>query len=98
MGLIDLDIRNDDELNCLDANYKNIMERRDEIIEAYKFSPAVLDKIFGILTDCFVDFNKLRGVNVKLRGDLMNLLHNYDYDKLVNFFIDDHKSVNAVVV
>lgn len=95
MGLVDLDIRNEEELSCLNDNYKSVMERRDEIIEAYKHSPAVLDKIYGLLTDCFVDYNKLRGINVKLKGDLINLLQNYDYGKLVNFYIGDYKNTNS---
>lgn len=97
MGLIDLDIRNEEELSCLNENYKHVIERRDEIIDAYKYSPAILDKIFGLLTDCFVDYNKLRGVNVKLRGDLMSILQNYEYEKLVMFYIGDYKNSNSVV-
>lgn len=96
MALIDLDIRNEDELACLNADYKSIMDRRDEIIDAYKYSPAILDdKIYGILSDFYVDYNKLRGVNVKLKSDLMKLLNNYDFEKMVLFFTDDNKRSNS---
>lgn len=86
MALIDLDIRNEEELACLNEDYKSIMDRRDQIIEAYKFSPAVLDRVFGLLTDCYIDYNKLKGINVKLKvPELLRLLNNYDFQKLVAF-------------
>lgn len=87
MALIDLDIRNEEERACLNIDYKNILDRRDDIIEAFKKSPGALDRIYSYLTDNYIDYNKLRGINVKSKvPELIKLFQNYDFEKLVAFY------------
>lgn len=65
MALLDLDVRSDDELSCLCADYRDILARRNTIMEQQKLDPVELDRISGLLTDFYIDRFKLKGVNVK---------------------------------
>lgn len=86
MTLIDLDIQNEDEATILDPNYKDILERRNEIIEAYKTNPAALDRLIGFITDAYIDFSKLRGLNAKLKiPELIKILNDYNFEQLIKF-------------
>lgn len=86
MTLIDLDVQNEDEVIVLDANYKTILERKNEIMTAFKNTPAALDRLIGLVTDAYIDFNKLRGQNAKLKiPELMSILNEYNFDQLIKF-------------
>lgn len=86
-NLKDLDLRNDDEKNSLAHEYKFILDNEKDIVSEYKKEPALLDRLYGLMTDLYVDRNKLKGVNVKTKiTELINLIENYDYDKLVQFY------------
>lgn len=85
-ALIDLDVRNDEEFNCLCDEYQNILRRKDDIETAYKNESIILDRLYGLITDCYIDRFKLKGINVKAKiPQLLQLLNNYDYEHLVLF-------------
>lgn len=84
--LIDLDIQNDDELISLGAEYMHVLKRKNEIIDAYNISPMLLDRLIALITDLYVDFNKIKGVNVKLKiPELVALINDYNYKTLIAF-------------
>lgn len=85
--LIDLDIQNDIELNALGPEYANLLERKTKIIDEYNKAPKEFDRFVGVLTDLYVDFNKMKGGNDKLRvPELVALITDYEYNSLVSFF------------
>lgn len=86
--IIDLDIQNDDELISLGSEYIHILKRKNEIIDSYNKSPMVLDRLIALITDLYVDFNKIKGANVRLRiPDLVAIIKDYDYKTLIAFFV-----------
>lgn len=86
--IIDLDIQNDDELRSLGSEYIHILKRKNEIIDSYNKSPMVLDRLIALITDLYVDFNRIKGANVKLRiPDLVAIIKDYDYKTLIAFFV-----------
>lgn len=86
--IIDLDIQNDDELISLGAEYIDVLKRKNEIIAAYNKSPLILDRLIALITDLYIDFNKIKGVNVKLRiPELVAIVNDYDYKTLIDFLV-----------
>lgn len=85
---MDLDIRSDEDIDCLCAEYKRILNEKDAIRESYKNDVDVSDQIEGLLTDCFMDRYKLKGMNVKTRiPELVRHIQSYNYDALVECFL-----------
>ncbi len=88
LALMDLDIRSDDDFNCLCPEYQEILNRKDAIRATYAIDVDVYDQIEGLLTDCFMDRFKVKGMNVKSKiPDLVNHIQSYDYGALVEYFI-----------
>lgn len=86
--IIDLDIQNEDELASLGPEYIHVLKRRNEIIDAHNNSPMVLDRLIAMITDLYMDFNKIKGANVKLKiPELVALINDYDYKTLVTFLV-----------
>lgn len=87
LALMDLDIRSEDDFNCLCPEYRQILSQKDAIRSTYKNNVEVADQIEGLLTDCFIDRFKVKGMNVKSRiPDLVKLIEAYNYDELVEYF------------
>lgn len=95
VALLDLDIRNDDELNCLCPEFKDILKRKDTIRIDQKNDFVILDRIYGLLTDYYIDRFKLIGINVKTKiPKLLKFINNYDYTGLVSLY-EQHGSSAA---
>lgn len=94
MALLDLDVRTDAEFDCLCDEYQDILRRKDSIETSQTIDSIVLDRIYGLLTDCYIDRFKLKGISVKQKiPQLLKLLANYDYERIVIFL--DQTSGNA---
>ncbi|XP_019539805.2 Bardet-Biedl syndrome 7 protein homolog [Aedes albopictus] len=86
-ALIDLDIRNDEEFDTLSEEYRQLLENQRDIEMEFKKQPTILNRIYGILTDLYIDKFKFKGVSVKTKlPQLIELLDNYKYDELVQFY------------
>uniref|UniRef100_A0A182QGI9 Bardet-Biedl syndrome 7 protein homolog n=1 Tax=Anopheles farauti TaxID=69004 RepID=A0A182QGI9_9DIPT len=86
-ALLDLDIRDDDEFNTLAEDYRALIRNQQTIGTEFRKQPTILNRIYGILTDLYIDKFKFKGVNVKTKlPQLIELLENYDYDELVQFY------------
>ncbi|XP_053670850.1 Bardet-Biedl syndrome 7 protein-like [Anopheles nili] len=86
-ALIDLDIRDDEEFNTLSEEYRSLISNQQEIGIEFRKQPTILNRIYGILTDLYIDKFKFKGVNVKTKlPQLIELLDNYSYDELVQFY------------
>lgn len=96
VALLDLDVRTDAEFDCLCEEYQDILRRKDTIEANHSIDSIVLDRIYGLLTDCYIDRFKLKGITVKQKiPQLLKLLANYDYESIVVFL--DQTSGNSGV-
>lgn len=87
-ALMELDIRSDEDFNCLCPEYKKILNQKDGIRESYNNDVDVADQIEGLITDCFIDRFKVKGMNVKSKiPDLVQHIKMYKYDALVECFV-----------
>eukprot|EP00066_Takifugu_rubripes_P020021 XP_011609287.1 PREDICTED: Bardet-Biedl syndrome 7 protein [Takifugu rubripes] len=69
--------------------YRNILDESANLLEEYKKQPAHLERLYGMITDLFIDKFKFKGQNVKTKvSSLLEILDNYDLNSLLNFFSD----------
>ncbi|KAK3564971.1 hypothetical protein QTP86_032429 [Hemibagrus guttatus] len=69
--------------------YRNILDESARLLEEYKKQPAHLERLYGMITDLFIDKFKFKGQNVKTKvSQLLEILDNYDLTSLVDFFND----------
>ncbi|KAF7707032.1 hypothetical protein HF521_018250 [Silurus meridionalis] len=69
--------------------YRNILDESPRLLEEYKKQPAHLERLYGMITDLFIDKFKFKGQNVKTKvSQLLEILDNYDLNSLVDFFND----------
>ncbi|KAJ1216858.1 hypothetical protein NDU88_004457 [Pleurodeles waltl] len=67
--------------------YRAILEEADQLLEEYKKQPAHLERLYGMITDLFIDKFKFKGVNVKTKVPLLlEILDSYDQSSLIAFF------------
>lgn len=73
----------------LTDEYMEIIENERVIAEEYKMQPSYLDRLYGMITDLFIDKYKFKGLNVKNKiSSLLEVLDKdkYSYEKLLEFF------------
>ncbi|XP_074893184.1 BBSome complex member BBS7 isoform X2 [Buteo buteo] len=67
--------------------YRSILEEADQLLEEYKRQPAHLERLYGMITDLFIDKFKFKGTNVKTKVPLLlEILDGCDEDGLIAFF------------
>ncbi|XP_062331811.1 Bardet-Biedl syndrome 7 protein [Osmerus eperlanus] len=67
--------------------YRNILDESAHLLEEYKKQPAHLERLYGMITDLFIDKFKFKGQNVKTKVSLLlEILDNYDLNSLMDFF------------
>ncbi|XP_060035115.1 Bardet-Biedl syndrome 7 protein isoform X2 [Erinaceus europaeus] len=73
--------------NFLIPEYRSILEEADHLQEEYKKQPAHLERLYGMITDLFIDKFKFKGTNVKTKVPLLlEILDSYDQNALIAFF------------
>ncbi|XP_048189524.1 Bardet-Biedl syndrome 7 protein isoform X2 [Perognathus longimembris pacificus] len=73
--------------NFLIPEYRCILEEADHLQEEYKKQPAHLERLYGMITDLFIDKFKFKGTNVKSKVPLLlEILDSYDQNALIAFF------------
>jgi len=71
----------------LASEYQDILKNCDEIKKDFEKQPAHLERLYGMLTDLYIDNFKFKGVNAKHKApQLLQRLDNYSLDDLVHFF------------
>ncbi|KAM3672856.1 BBSome complex member BBS7 isoform 2-T2 [Ammospiza maritima maritima] len=74
-------------LDFLLPKYRSILEEADQLLEEYKRQPAHLERLYGMITDLFIDKFKFKGTNVKTKVPLLlEILDGCDQDGLIAFF------------
>ncbi|RXN26856.1 Bardet-Biedl syndrome 7 [Labeo rohita] len=67
--------------------YRSILDESAQLLEEYKKQPAHLERLYGMITDLFIDKFKFKGQNVKTKvSQLLAILNNYELDSLMEFF------------
>ncbi|XP_042902114.1 BBSome complex member BBS7 isoform X2 [Parasteatoda tepidariorum] len=85
-ALKDLKVHEND-LSFLAPEYQDILGNADQLQLEYKRQPCHLERLFGMITDLFIDVFKFKGINVKSKvPSLLQILNNYDLNNLINFF------------
>ncbi|XP_077465501.1 BBSome complex member BBS7 isoform X1 [Stigmatopora argus] len=69
------------------SEYRSILDESDSLLEEYKRQPAHLERLYGMITDLFIDKFKFKGQNVKAKVSLLlEILDSYDLNSLLDFF------------
>ncbi|GBM81005.1 Bardet-Biedl syndrome 7 protein [Araneus ventricosus] len=85
-ALKDLKVHEND-LSFLAPEYQEILNSSDQLQLEYKRQPCHLERLFGMITDLYIDVYKFKGINVKSKvPSLLQILNNYDLEALINFF------------
>ena len=85
-GLKELRTYEDDD-SFLTEEYKDILDNSEQLLEEFKKQPCHLERLYGMVTDLYIDRHKFKGQNVKNKvSSLINLLDNYDLNALIEFF------------
>lgn len=88
VALLELDLTTPEEFNILSPEYQNILNNKDQIQDSFQKDPPITNRLFGFLTDLYIDRFKFKGINVKTKIPLLlKLLEEYQYDSLVEFFL-----------
>lgn len=67
--------------------YRSILDDAEKLQEEYKKQPAQLERLYGMITDLFIDKFKFKGTNVKTKVPLLlEILDNYEQNALMTFF------------
>ena len=76
------------DVSFLATDYLYILENAQHLREEFKQQPCHLERLYGMITDLFIDKFKFKGMNVKSRVNvLLDLLeNNYELDRLLSFF------------
>jgi Bardet-Biedl syndrome 7 protein len=78
---------NENDPNFLAPEYIEILENATQLREEFKKQPCHLERLYGMITDLYIDKYKFKGQNVKSKiSQLMEIFDNYDLPALVNFF------------
>eukprot|EP01147_Barroeca_monosierra_P002360 gene2360-5319_t len=73
--------------DALRKDHQDILAHSSELLEEHESNPCQLERLFGIITDLFIDKCRAMGVNGKAYlPALTSILHNFDYNALTNFF------------
>nr|XP_033794211.1 Bardet-Biedl syndrome 7 protein isoform X2 [Geotrypetes seraphini] len=74
-------------MDFLIPEYRAILEEADQLLVEYKKQPAHLERLYGMITDLFIDKFKFKGTNVKSKVPvLLEILDSYDQNSLMAFF------------
>jgi Bardet-Biedl syndrome 7 protein len=96
-ALLELNVQNDDEFEVLSDKYKNLLHNKQTIEDTFKKESSNLDRLIGIVTGCYIDWNKFKGINVKHKLEkLTEALNDYKTESLLELFnvSVEHKSAN----
>ncbi|XP_070553841.1 BBSome complex member BBS7-like isoform X2 [Ptychodera flava] len=75
------------DLNFMSPEYRQILEESEKLQAEYKKQPCHLERLYGMITDLFIDKFKFKGTNVKTKvPQLLEVLDNYDLQSLISFF------------
>eukprot|EP00047_Mylnosiga_fluctuans_P014175 m.36010 g.36010 ORF g.36010 m.36010 type:complete len:696 (-) comp5369_c0_seq1:161-2248(-) len=85
-ALRELSLSGEDAI-VLPAQYQEILDNADRLQADFKRQPCQLERLYGMITDLYIDKFKFQGVNAKSRTkQLMELLERCHEQDIVDFF------------
>uniref|UniRef100_A0A0M3I578 Bardet-Biedl syndrome 7 protein homolog n=1 Tax=Ascaris lumbricoides TaxID=6252 RepID=A0A0M3I578_ASCLU len=79
---------NGDDLSYLSAEMRDLLESYDKLHEEALTYGVHLDRLIGIITDLYIDKERMAGRNGKAKiEELLRILSKYDATTLQNFFM-----------
>ena len=70
-----------------------ILENAASLEAQFKRQPARLERLYGMVTDLYIDHNKFKGHNVKNKvPQLLEILDKYELNALLEFFSQDNST------
>ncbi|KAF6035121.1 BBS7 [Bugula neritina] len=85
-ALKELQANEDSNLDFMSPEYRQILENAEQLQLEYKKQPCHLERLYGMITDLFIDKFKFKGVNVKSKvPQLLEILDNYNMENLKHF-------------
>ncbi|XP_067324774.1 Bardet-Biedl syndrome 7 protein isoform X1 [Anolis sagrei] len=67
--------------------YRSILDEAEQLTQEHKKQPTSLERLYGMITDLFIDKFKFKGTNVKTKVPLLlEILGSYDQNTLLAFF------------
>ncbi|TRY73217.1 hypothetical protein TCAL_01950 [Tigriopus californicus] len=77
----------EENLDFLSPEFQYILDNAEELENQFKRQPAQLERLYGMITDLFIDQHKFKGQNVKSKvGQLLDILDKYNLEALIEFF------------
>jgi len=81
------------DTSFLSPEYKYILENCSQLDTQFRRQPARLERLYGMITDLYIDHNKFKGNNVKNKvPQLLEILDKYELEALLDFFKADNGS------
>ncbi|BFZ14686.1 hypothetical protein BsWGS_17726 [Bradybaena similaris] len=78
---------NETDLSFMSPEYQQILENSENLKAEFKKQPCHLERLYGMITDLYIDRFKFKGQNVKSKvPSLLEVLDSYDLDNLIAFF------------
>ncbi|XP_071950481.1 BBSome complex member BBS7-like [Antedon mediterranea] len=75
------------DLTFMSPEYRQILDDADKLQDEYKKQPCRLERLYGMITDLFIDKFKFKGSNVKSKvPQLLEVLDHYEVENLMEFF------------
>ena len=82
---------NEADTEFLSAEYRFILDNTEQLEQQFRRQPARLERLYGMITDLYIDHNKFKGQNVKNKVPaLLEILDKYELNTLVKFFQSDN--------
>ncbi|XP_056636880.1 Bardet-Biedl syndrome 7 protein homolog [Diorhabda sublineata] len=92
-ALHELEISEEETVKYLSDKYKDLLQREKEIKKTSQNGVGCLEKLYGILCNLYLDYYKFKGVNMKNEDKLKQLLQNYNYEIVLQFFKSNEKPI-----
>ncbi|XP_013079429.2 Bardet-Biedl syndrome 7 protein homolog isoform X1 [Biomphalaria glabrata] len=78
---------NEPDLSFMAPEYQEILKESEKLKAEFKRQPSHLERLYGMITDLYIDKFKFKGQNVKSKVPaLLELLDTYELDSLIAFF------------
>lgn len=75
------------DVEFLTEEYREILQNAEVLLQEFKKQPCHLERLYGMITDLYIDRHKFKGQNVKNKlSQLIAILDNYDLNILLEFF------------
>ena len=84
------------DTSFLSPESQHILENSASLEAMFRRQPARLERLYGMITDLYIDYNKFKGLNVKNKVPaLLEILDKYDLTTLTNFFQSENDKQNG---